>query len=352
MKRQKIVTFGELLLRFSKTGHQRLAQGDMFTSKYGGSEANVAVSLATLGEDVTYITRLPDTPVGHAGAMCLAQLGVDTRHILYAGQRIGTYYFEPAAGMRPAKVIYDRDNSAYYDLRPGMIPWREVLRGATVFQVSGITAAISQQAADATFEALDIADEMGITVSFDINYRKNLWRYGADPRQTLSRMLSRCDMMFGDAIEFEFVSQHPQPPFTATDSNFKMQMREYGEWFDELHAQYPRCKSWLMGMRNIVSSNHHTLTALLWKDGELLQAPIMDIPDVVDPVGVGDAFMGAYLHAIHAFPGDNQRQLNYSLAAAAMKNSIPGDFNLVTDQEIRDLLEQRHNASTLYKTIE
>lgn len=352
MKRQKIVTFGELLLRFSKPGQLRLTQGDMFTSKYGGSEANVAVSLAAQGEDVCYITRLPDTPVGRAGAMCLAQMGVDISHVLYGGQRIGTYYFEPAAGMRSAKVVYDRSGSAYYDLKPGMIPWREVLKDADIFQVSGITAAISQQAADATFEALDIAEEMGITISFDINYRKNLWKYGADPRETLRRMLSRCDMMFGDAIEFEWISEHKQPPFTAVDSNFEMQIPEYRAWFDELHASYPRCRHWLMGMRNMVSSNHHTLTALLWTDGTLLQAPIMDIPDVVDPVGVGDAFMGGFLHAIKIFPGDRQRQLNYSLAAAALKNTIPGDFNLSTENEIMDVLEQRHNASTLYKTIE
>ena len=150
MKTQKIVTFGELLLRFSKPGQLRLTQGDMFTSKYGGSEANVAVSLATQGEDVTYITRLPDTPVGHAGAQCMAQLGVDISRIVYGGQRIGTYYFEPAAGMRAAKVVYDRDYSAYYDLAPGMIDWRSILKDADIFQVSGITAAISQQAADAT----------------------------------------------------------------------------------------------------------------------------------------------------------------------------------------------------------
>jgi len=352
MKRQRIVTFGELLLRFSKPGQLRLTQGDMFTSKYGGSEANVAVSLATLGDDVTYITRLPDTPVGHAGAMNLAQLGVDISHVIYGGQRIGTYYFEPAAGMRAAKVVYDRAGSAYYDLKPGMIPWRDILKNADIFQVSGITAAISQQAADATFEALDIAEELGVTISFDINYRKNLWRYGADPRETLSRMLSRCDMMFGDAIEFEWLSQHPQPPFTATDSNFKMQMDEYRQWFDELHARFPRLRHWLMGMRNMVSSNHHTLTALLWTEGELLQAPIIDIPDVVDPVGVGDAFMGGFLHAINAFPGDRQQQLNYSLAAAALKNTIPGDFNLATDAEIMDVVNQRHNPSTLYKTFE
>ncbi len=352
MKAQKIVTFGELLLRFSKPGQLRLTQGDMFTSKYGGSEANVAVSLAVQGEDVTYVTRLPNTPVGHAGAQCMAQMGVDISRIVYGGQRIGTYYFEPAAGMRAAKVVYDRDHSAYYDLAPGMIDWRSILKGADIFQVSGITAAISQQAADATFEALDIAEEMGITISFDINYRKNLWKYGADPRKTLQRMLSRCDMMFGDAIEFEWISQHPQPPFTATDSNFKMQIPEYREWFDELHAQYPRCRQWLMGMRNIVDSNHHTLTALLFTDGQLLEAPIIDIPDVVDPVGVGDAFMGGFLHAISLFPGDRVKQLNYSLAAASLKNTIPGDFNLSTEEEILATMEHRYNATTLYKTIE
>ena len=349
MAKQKIVTFGELLLRFSKLDHLRLTQGDMFTSKYGGSEANVAVSLATLGEDVTYITRLPDTPVGHAGAMCLAQLGVDTTHVLYGGNRIGTYYFEPAAGMRSAKVIYDRANSAYYDLKPGMIDWRKELKDAAIFHVSGITAAISQQAADATFEALDIADELGVTVSFDINYRKNLWRYGADPRETIGRMLGRCDMMFGDAIEFEWLCQRQQPPFTALDSNFEMQMDEYREWFDEIHAQFPRCRNWLMGMRNMVASNHHTLTALLWTDGELLQAPIINIPDVVDPVGVGDAFMAGLIHAFHANPENKQLQLEYALAAAALKNTVPGDFNLSSDEEIMDVVEMRYKEKSLYK---
>ena len=344
MKHQKIVTFGELLLRFSKPGQLRLTQGDMFTSKYGGSEANVAVSLAMQGEDVTYITRLPDTPVGHAGAQCMAQMGVDISRIVYGGQRIGTYYFEPAAGMRAAKVVYDRDHSAYYDLAPGMIPWRDILKDADIFQVSGITAAISQQAADATFEALDIAEEMGITISFDINYRKNLWKYGADPRKTLQRMLSRCDMMFGDAIEFEWICERKQPPFTALDSNFQMQMEEYREWFDDLHREFPRCRKWLMGMRNMVASNHHLLTALLYtaetSDGpyKLYKAPINDINGVVDPSGVGDAFMAGLLHAVTAYPNDDQRQVDYALAASTLKNTIPGDFNLATDEEILELI--------------
>ena len=220
-----------------------------------------------------------------------------------------------------------------------MIPWRDILKDARVLHVSGITAAISKAAADATFEALDVADELGVQVSFDINYRKNLWRYGAEPRETLSRMLSRCDMMFGDAIEFEWLCQRQQPPFTATDTSFQMQMAEYDEWFQELHAQFPRCRKWLMGMRNMVASSRHLLTALLYTDGHLLKAPIHDIIGVVDASGVGDAFMAGLLHGVYAFPGDDQRILEYALAAAALKNTISGDFNLASDEEITSLLE-------------
>ena len=314
MKNKRIVTFGELLLRFSKSDHMRLTQGSVFNSIYGGSEANVAVSLASLGDDVEYITRLPDTPVAKAGVMRLQELGVNCKRVLYGGNRIGTYYFEPSAGMRAPKVIYDRSGSAYSELEPGMIPWREILKDAWVLHVSGITAAISQKAADATFEALDIADEMGVKISFDINYRKNLWKYGAEPRETISRMLQRCDMMFGDAIEFEWLFQRQQPPFTATDSNFQMQMDEYREWFDDIHQQFPRCRDWLMGMRN-----------------------------------VGDAFMAGLLHAITTFPDDKQLQLNYSLAASALKNTVPGDFNLSSHEEIMDVVSHQRNIHSLYK---
>ena len=340
IRKKKIITFGELLLRFSKRDHQRLSQGNMFTSLYGGSEANVAVSLATLGDDVEYVTRLPETPVGRAGIMRLQELGVGCHHVQWGGQRIGTYYFEPAAGMRSAKVVYDRAGSACSELQPGMIPWREILKDAGVLHVTGITAGISRNALDATLEALNIADEMDVLVSYDINYRKNLWRYeGADPRSTLSLLLSRCDMMFGDAIEFEYLCQRPQPPFTANDSNFQMQMDEYREWFKQLHDRFPRCRKWLMGMRNMVASSRHLLTALLYtsNDGQnyqLLKSAIHDINGVVDPSGVGDAFMAGLLHAVQAFPDDDQKQLDYSLAASALKNTIAGDFNLATNEEI------------------
>ncbi len=334
----KIVTFGELLLRFSKPDYLRMTQGSTFEGKYGGSEANVAVSLATLNDNVEYITRLPDTPVGRAGTMYLAQLGVDTRHVLYGGQRIGTYYYEQSAGMRSSKVTYDRSGSAYSELAPGMIDWRNLLKDASVFHASGITAAISQNAADATFEALDIADEMGLTISYDINYRKNLWKYGADAHKTLCDMLQRCDMMFGDVIEFEYITQRTAPLFNATDDTFEMDLKPYEEWFDDIHRRFPRCRKWLMGMRNQISSSHNTLTALLWSDGCLRKTRVYNILGIVDSMGVGDAFMAGLLHTIMAYPDDEQMQLDYSLAAAALKNTIPGDFNLVSDEEILDAM--------------
>ncbi len=334
----KIVTFGELLLRFSKYDRMRLEQGRVFAGNYGGSEANVAVSLATLGDDVEYVTRVPDNPTGRAACMKLREFNVGTHHVLYGGSRIGSYYYEESAGMRSSKVIYDRANSAFFELEPQMLNWREILKDASVLHASGITGAISKNSADATFEALEIADDMGLTISFDINYRKNLWKYGAEPKATLSKMLQYADIVFADAIEYEYMTGR-QVPFTATSADYEMPMDEYRDWFDDIHRRWPRCKKWLIGMRNMISSSHNTLTAVLWSEGKVYQTRIYDILDIVDTMGVGDAFSAGMIHCNNAFPGDDQRLLDYSLAAAALKNSIAGDFNLSTDDEVQALMD-------------
>ena len=349
MKQGKIVTFGELMLRFSKQNKQRLSQGKMFCGNYGGSEANVAVSLAMQGEQVEYVTRLPDTQTGRAGAMKLRELGVGTDYILYGGDRIGVYYFEEAASLRNAGVTYDRNGSAYYYLKPGMIDWKHALEGAAVLQVSGITAAISQDAADATFEALDTAKEMGITISVDLNYRKNLWRYeGAQPRETLLRMMQYAEVIFGDVIEYDFVSQHERIPFKPLTPDYDMNLDAYRRWYEELQQLAPRCRKMMIGMRNEISSSHHMLTALLWADGRMYNAAIVDIPNVVDPMGVGDAFDGGFLHALRLFDdSDNQRILDYSLAAASLKNTISGDFNLSTEEEIMEVMNDHYTIKDI-----
>ena len=335
----KIVTFGELLLRFSKPDNRRFTQGETLIGNFGGSEANVAISLATLGDDVEYVTRLPKTQIGLAAKMMLEQYGLDCSHVMMDGDRMGAYYFEGAAALRNSSVTYDRARSAFAQLEPGMIDWHEVLQGASVFHTSGIGAALSADAAAVTLEALQAADDMGITISFDINHRKNLWRYaGAQPRETLARLLEYADVMFGDVIEFEFLMQHPKIPFEARDSSYVMDLEPYREWFDTIVQRFPRCRKWLMGMRNQVNASHHLLTALLLADGHLYHTRIYDIQDMVDPMGVGDAFAAGQIHAMLVDPDDNQQILDYALAASTLKYSFNGDANLATDEEIKKLM--------------
>ncbi len=336
---KRIVTFGELLLRFSKSAHRRFTQREELLGNFGGSEANVAISLATLGDNVDYVTRLPNTQIGLAAKMMLQQYQLGVDHLMMDGDRMGAYYFEGAASLRNSSVTYDRANSAFAQLKPGMIDWHEVLRGASVFHTSGIAAALNQDAADTTFEALQVADEMGITISFDINHRKNLWRYpGAQPVETLSRMLEYADVMFGDVIEFEFLTGHPKIPFKAIDTSYKMDLDPYREWFQDIVKRFPRCKKWLMGMRNQVNASHHLLTALMWSEGKLYHTRIYDIADMVDPMGVGDAFAAGQIHAMLAYPDDNQRILDYALATSTLKYTFEGDACLATDDEIQWLM--------------
>ena len=202
-----------------------------------------------------------------------------------------------------------------------MIDWRKIFADAAVFHASGIAGAVSKESADATFEALDIADEMGLTLSFDINYRKNLWKYGAEPKATLSKMLSYADVVFADVIEYEYMTDR-KVPFPAMSSDYEMPMEVYEEWFDEIHARWPRCQKWLMGMRNMISSSRNTLTALLWDNGKLYSTKIYDIQGIVDSMGVGDAFTAGQLHAINAFGDDSQKILKFAPSNGKLVNPV------------------------------
>lgn len=330
----RIVTFGEVLLRFSKNGFRRLQQGSRLNGNYGGSEANVAVSLAMLGDEVEYVSRVPESQMGQACLNELRYYGLDVRHVVRGGERLGTYYFESSAGLRNSQVVYDRQNSSFYSCAPGMFPWRDIFRRANVFHCSGITCSVSQSAADATFEAVQTAREMGLTVCCDINFRKNLWRYGADAHETLHRLLQYSDFIFGDQGEYEVATGFPRIPFKATDAHAEIDMEAYSEWFRRVQDEFPNCKRFILGLRNELSSTHHTLTGLLYHNGQLYRTRIYEINPVIDPMGVGDAFVAAYIHASLKWPDDNQRCLDFSLAASQLKNSVSGDFNLVTEDEI------------------
>ena len=335
-----IVTFGEVLLRFSPTSTLRLSQESLMKAHFGGSEANAAVSLATLGNCVRYVTRLPKNALGRACQQQLSGYGLDTRHICWGGERIGTYYFEQAASLRQPRMVYDRRGSAFYDLRPGMIPWREVFSGADVFQCSGITCALSESAAEATMEAVETADAMGLTIACDINYRKNLWNYGASAADVLPRLMQHSDIIFGDSGEWELTGGQTRIPFNATSADYVIDSQAYQEMFCRIASRYPRCQKFILGLRNEPSTNRHLLSGVLYNREQLLTAKIYDINPVVDPMGVGDAYLAAYMHAYLNRSVDDQQCLDFSLAAATLKSTISGDFNLSTEEEVEALLAQ------------
>lgn len=334
----KVVTFGEVLLRFSKRDDYRLTQGAQMEAHFGGSEANAAVSLAMLGNEVRYVSRLPETAMGKACEQRLREMGLNTRFINWGGPRIGTYFFEQAASLRPSRVVYDRKDSAFYNLHPGMIPWRDVFRGADVFHCSGITCALSQSATDATFEAVRTADEMGLVIACDINNRKNLWNYGATAADVLPQLMHYSDIVFGDAGEWELVSGLPRIPFEATSSDYHIDVEAYTAMFRKIADRFPRCRKFIMGLRNEVSSNHHLLSGVLFDGEKLYTTRVYDINPVIDPMGVGDAYLAAYLHAHLVRRDDDQRCLDFSLAASTLKSTISGDFNLSTEDEIEALM--------------
>ena len=220
-----------------------------------------------------------------------------------------------------------------------MFPWRDIFSRTDVFHCSGITCAVSESAAQATFEAVRTARDMGLRVTCDINYRRNLWKYpGADAHRTLNDLMQYSDFIFGDQDEWEVATGVKQVPMGHMMADTQLDMDAYGRYFEEMHRQFPGCREMMLGLRNQLTTNHHTLTALLWYDGTIYQSRIYDITGIVDSVGVGDAFVAAYVHASLQWPGQPQRCLDFSIAAAMLKNSVMGDFNLVTEEEILDVL--------------
>lgn len=331
----RIVTFGEILLRWSPPGAWRIGQRDMWEGQFGGSEANVAVSLSKLGNQVAYVSRIPQNVVGDACLRTLKYYGIDVSDVVRGGERLGTYYFEKAADLRRSLVVYDRQGSSFWSTAPGMFPWADIFSRSSLFHCSGITCAVSRSAADATFEAVRAAKEAGLRITCDINYRRNLWKYeGADAHSTLHELMQYSDYIFGDQDEWEVATGVPKISETGMMEDSVLDMEAYGRYFDEMHRQFPHCSEMMLGLRNQITTNHHTLAALLWYKGTIYSSRIYDITDIIDSVGVGDAFVAAYVHASGKWPRDPQRCLDFSVAAAMMKNSVVGDFNLVTEDEI------------------
>ena len=334
----KIITFGEIMLRLSTPGHLRFCQSDTYAATFGGGEANVAVSLANFGLETEFITRLPKNDIANACLMELRKHGVGTRHILYGGDRLGIYFLETGAVARASKVVYDRAHSAISEIEPGMIDWKTVFNGASWFHWTGITPAISQGAAEVCLEAIKAANELGITVSCDLNFRKNLWKYGKSAAEVMPELVAGCDIILGNEEDCEKVFGIRPENFDVTHTNGEVDASGFDSVSRQKKNRFPRARKVIITLRGAINANHNTWGGVLLSDNRLYESKRYDITHIVDRVGGGDSFMGGLIYGLNRYPEDDQKALDFAVAASCLKHTIYGDFNLVSVEEVEKLM--------------
>ncbi len=329
MKPPKVITLGEVMLRLSTPNHSRFVQARQLDVTYGGGEANVALSLAHFGIPAAHVTRFPDNDMGYAATALFRTYGVDMSHVVYGGDRLGIYFLEVGASVRPSKVVYDRAGSSFATIEPNMIDWDAVFGDATWFHFTGITPAISQGAADVCLQGVTEARKRGITVSGDLNYRKNLWKYGKSAAEIMPALAAGCDIVFASKGDMEEVlgyqiTLEKGDKFTAAAA--------------ALQGKYPTIKKVVNTKRNSVSANHNTLSAMIYQDGVLHKTGTLEINPIVDRIGGGDAFAAGYIYGAITYQDDKQA-LEFALAASVLKHSIEGDANLATVAEVEAVMK-------------
>lgn len=333
----RVVTFGEIMLRLATPDHLRFRQARSFNATFGGGEANVAVSLANYGMEVDFVTRLPRNDIGEACAAELRSFGVGTSHIVYGGERLGIYYLETGAVARPSKVVYDRVHSSAATVGRGMIDWDKVLEGASWFHWTGITPAVSASAAEVCLDACRAANRLGVTVSCDLNYRKNLWKYGKTASEVMPALVECCDVILGNEEDAEKVFGIKPEGFDAAATQGEVDAAAFRSVCSQLMARFPRAKKVAITLRGSINADHNTWGGVLFDGATLYSSPRYDITDIVDRVGGGDSFMGGLIYGLLAY-GDDQRALNFAAAASALKHTIYGDFNMVSVAEVESLM--------------
>jgi 2-dehydro-3-deoxygluconokinase len=335
----RVITFGEIMLRLSTPGYLRFGQARQFDATFGGGEANVAVSLANYGIDAAFVTRLPDNDIAKACIKDLRSYGVDTSKIVFGGDRVGIYFLETGAVARPSKVVYDRAGSAIATIQPGMIDWKKVFEGADWFHWTGITPALSQGAADVCLEAVRAANALGVTVSCDLNYRKNLWKYGKTAGEVMPALVEGCDIILGNEEDADKVFGIKPEGFDVTATGGAIDQGRFRSVGEQLMKRFPRAKKVIITLRGSINANHNTWGGVLWDGAKLYESPRYDITHIVDRVGGGDSFMGGLIYGLLSYPGDDQKALNFAVAASCLKHTIFGDYNQVTVAEVENLMK-------------
>jgi 2-dehydro-3-deoxygluconokinase len=332
---QTIVTFGEIMLRLAPPGFERFLQTPQFVATFGGGEANVAVALAQFGLPAAFVTVLPNNPVADACVAELRRFGVDTSRIVRGKGRLGIYYLEAGANQRASKVVYDREYSAIALAKPGAIHWDDAFAGAGWFHITGITPAISGSAADIALESVRAAHAKGLTVSCDLNYRKNLWKWGKPAAEVMRELVKSVDI----AIANEEDVQMALGIDAAVDVHSgELDQAQYQKLTERVLDEFPQLQAIAITLRESHNASHNGWSACLNDRKEFIVSRRYDITHIVDRVGGGDSFAGGLIYGYLTLPS-HRDALEFAVAASCLKHSVPGDFNRITADEVNGLLK-------------
>lgn len=328
----KVITLGEIMLRLSTPGFQRFNQAESFDVTYGGGEANVAVSLANYGIEAAFVSKVPDNPIGQSAINHLRRYGVNTEYVKRGGERLGIYYLETGASMRASKVVYDRAGSSIATCKADEFDFDTIFKDVSWFHFSGITPALSKEAADMTLAALKAAKKNNVTVSVDLNYRKKLWSE-AEAKACMTQLMAYVDVCIGNEEDAEKVLGFK--PGTTDVTTGSLELEGYKDIFKQMKDQF-NFKYVVSTLRESHSASDNSWSALIYDGNEFYQSKKYDIR-IVDRVGGGDSFAGGLIYGLLALP-DFKQALEFAVGASALKHTIPGDFNFATVEEVTTLI--------------
>jgi 2-dehydro-3-deoxygluconokinase len=330
----RTVTFGEVMLRLKTPGVERLFQSAELEANFGGGEANVAVSLANYGMPVSFVTALPKNAVADACIHELRGLGVDTSDIVRQGERIGIYFLETGANQLPSKVIYDRAYASIATAEPGSFDWQRIFEDANWFHITGITPAISEVARQNAMESVRVAREMGVTVSCDLNYRKNLWQYGKKASEVMRELVKFVDVAIANEEDVQKVLEIKAD--VEVESG-ELSHSVYEQLTNKVLEAYPQMKLIAITLRESKSADTNGWAACLNDRQNFLLSKRYMITDIVDRVGGGDSFSGGLIYGLNHYQ-THQEALEFAVAASCLKHSINGDYNRVSVEDVFKLM--------------
>lgn len=336
--RKKVVTMGELLMRLSTPGYQRFTQAQSFDIVYGGAEANVAVSLANYGLDSHFVTQLPDNPIGQSAENHLKKYGVNTDYIVKGGDRVGIYFFEKGTSVRPSKVVYDRANSSITKADIEKFDFDEIFKDADWFHFSGITPALGENCIRLVEKAVESAKKHSVPISVDLNYRKQLWSI-EQFETVMSKLIENADVCIGWLSSVEEKQHEYKLADFAKDS---FDENRFKEIFRRMKEKF-NLKYVVTTLRENYSASHNGLSAIIYDGQELYKSEKYDF-NIQDRVGAGDAFAASLIYQLVS-EKSHREALEFAVAAAVLKHTIDGDLNIVTEDEVMQLVDGNTSGS-------